>query len=64
MGRRVNDNVVHVECGEAVDIEAVVRLRQWIEDIISEKVEFSKTNLITDYDRERQLFGFKIVFIG
>lgn len=63
MGCGVTSDIVHTESGEAVDIETIIRLRSWIEDIVAQYVKFSKTELFTDYDRERQLFGFKIVFI-
>lgn len=49
--------------GEAKDIETIVRLRPWIEDIWKEKHgSFTKTKLKTDYDAEIDLFRFEIIF--
>lgn len=63
MGCGVKDDIVYVEKGEALDIETIIRLRPWIEDITREKISFTKTNLITDYDRKREIFEFRIVFV-
>jgi len=65
MGRRMtkSDVCFHVEKGEAVDIETVIRLRPWIEDEVKKSHgRFSSTNLITDYDAKREIFGFEIRF--
>jgi hypothetical protein len=63
MGRRVMDDVVYTLNGEAADIETIARLRTWMEDEVrSERGEFSKTKLYTDYIQEREIFEFKIVF--
>lgn len=58
-----SDVCFHVEKGEAVDIETVIRLRPWIEDEVKKSHgRFSSTNLITDYDAKREIFGFEIRF--
>lgn len=50
--------------GEAKDIETIVRLRPWIEDEWKAvHGSFTKTNLITDYDAESDIFKFKLYFI-
>lgn len=49
--------------GEARDIEDVVRLRPWIEDVWSSKYgKFKNTKLITDYDADKNIIKFKILF--
>jgi hypothetical protein len=66
MGRRMghlkmkNKKVIE---GEAKDIETIARLRPWMEDewkAINGK--FNKTILRTDYDANRDIFKFKIIF--
>nr|DAT56987.1 MAG TPA: hypothetical protein [Caudoviricetes sp.] len=49
--------------GEAQDIETIVRLRSWIEDEWrSTHGNFRKTNLVTDYNAESNIFKFKLYF--
>ena len=49
--------------GQAQDIEAIVRLRPWIEDVWREKYgDFLHSKLITDYDAKSEIFKFKIEF--
>ena len=49
--------------GEARDVETIVRLRPWIEDEWkSVNGKFKKTILKTDYDANRDIFKFKIIF--
>jgi len=69
MGRRMmkedvdKDSCFHIEKGEAVDIETVIRLRGWVEDEVRSKHgNFSDTSLITDYDPKREIFEFQIRF--
>jgi len=53
----------HIEKGEAVDIETIIRLRAWVEDEVQSKHgKFSDTSLITDYDPKREIFEFQIHF--
>lgn len=60
MGHLKNRKVIN---GEARDIETVVRLRPWIEDEWkSVNGKFKKTILKTDYDANRDIFKFKIIF--
>lgn len=68
MGRRVttdtHEDIVYTLEGEAADVETIIRLRPWMEDEIRDQGKsFTKTQLITDYYRERSIFGFKIYFI-
>lgn len=57
------DSYFHVEKGEAVDIETVIRLRSWIEDEVRIKHGFfNRTSLVTQYDAEREIFEFEIRF--
>ena len=57
------EDVLYTLTGEAADVETIARLRPWMEDEIRiEHGEFSKTQLYTDYIREREIFEFKIVF--
>ena len=57
------EDVFHILEGEAADVETIARLRSWMEDEVrSDKGEFSKTTLITDYIKEREIFEFKIIF--
>jgi hypothetical protein len=54
------DNIV---TGVAVDIETIARLRPWLEDEAKRKNGFKgPTKLFTDYDKDKNLFKFKIVF--
>lgn len=49
--------------GEARDIETVIRLRPWVEDEYrSMHGAFKKSELFTDYDKDANIFRFKIVF--
>lgn len=49
--------------GEAQDIETIVRLRPWIEDEWKNTHgSFTKTILKTDYDANKNIFKFKIIF--
>lgn len=49
--------------GEAKDVETIARLRPWIEDECKRLYgQFTKTNLFTDYDANRNVFKFKLVF--
>ena len=49
--------------GEAQDIETIARLRPWIEDEWkSVHGLFKSTNLKTDYDADKNIFRFKIIF--
>jgi hypothetical protein len=49
--------------GEAKDIETIAKLRPWIEEEIKETYGYKgETKLITDYDKDRQIFKFQIVF--
>lgn len=62
MGARVS-HADHIEHGTALDIETIVRIRPWVEDIVKEKFfKFSKSELITDYDPINEIFLFKILF--
>jgi hypothetical protein len=63
MGRRVIKDVFYTETGEAVDIETIVRLRSWIEDEVRHaRGDFTSTSLVTDYNKEREIFEFKLHF--
>lgn len=69
MGRRMTkehinkDVCYHIEKGQAVDIETVIRLRSWVEDEVAKrKGRFKNTALITDYDAQREIFEFEIRF--
>lgn len=54
---------IYIE-GEARDIETIVRLRPWIEDEWrAVHGDFKKTNLITDYNAESDIFKFKLYFV-
>lgn len=55
-----NKNIID---GEARDIETIARLRPWIEDEWkTANGDFKKTTLKTDYDANRDIFKFKIIF--
>lgn len=54
---------MHNLTGKAADIETIVRLRPWMEDIVKESYgSFSSSKLYTDYCQEKEIFDFKIVF--
>jgi len=54
------DNVI---IGAAVDIETIARLRPWLEDEARKKNGLTgTTKLFTDYDKDKNIFNFKIVF--
>jgi len=58
MNKKINKVIVS---GEVVDIETLSRLRPWMEDEARKKKgNFGKTNLITDYDKSRDVYKFKI----
>ena len=50
--------------GEASDVEAIIRLRGWMEDeVVKERGPFSKTELtVREYDVERNALRFTIDF--
>lgn len=49
--------------GVAKDIETIARLRPWMEQEARDKYGVTgKTKLITDYDQNKNLFKFKIIF--
>jgi hypothetical protein len=53
----------YTEVGEAVDIETIIRLRPWIEDEVRRvRGDFTSTSLVTDYNKEREIFEFKLHF--
>lgn len=63
MGRRVMKDSFYTEVGEAVDIETIIRLRPWIEDEVRRvRGDFTSTSLVTDYNKEREIFEFKLHF--
>lgn len=54
------DNVI---IGAAVDIETIARLRPWLEEEARKKNKLTgTTKLFTDYDKDKNIFNFKIVF--
>lgn len=56
-------NSFYTEFGTAKDIETIVRVRPWIEDIIKSKHgNFTESKLFTDYDAKSDIFSFKIDF--
>ena len=58
MNKKINKVIVS---GEVVDIETLSRLRPWMEDEARKKKgNFDRTNLITDYDKSRDVYKFKI----
>jgi len=62
MGRGVTEPF-YVLDGQAKDIETIIRLRPWMEDEVRmEHGFFNKTGLITDYDKAKETFDFKIEF--
>lgn len=49
--------------GQAKDIEAIARLRPWMEEEAREKYGYTgTTKLFTQYDKESETFSFSIVF--
>lgn len=49
--------------GVAKDIETIARLRPWMEEEARTKYGYEgKTKLFTDYDKNKQIFSFSIVF--
>jgi hypothetical protein len=49
--------------GTAVDVEAIVRIRPWLEEEARIKYGYKgKTRLVTDYDKDNNVFNFKIIF--
>lgn len=58
MRKKINKVIVS---GEVLDIETLARLRPWMEDEARKKKgAFGKTSLITDYDKVRDVYKFKI----
>lgn len=57
-----NKKIVHVVDGEAIDQEAVIRLRPQIEDYVRQSgKKFRKTNVTWDMN-EKGNFNFKVFF--
>lgn len=49
--------------GTAVDVEAIARIRPWLEEEARAKYGYKgKTRLVTDYDKDNNIFNFKIIF--
>ena len=49
--------------GVAKDIETIARLRPWMEaEVRKEYGNLGESKLITDYDQDKNIFKFKIVF--
>lgn len=49
--------------GTAVDVEAIARIRPWLEEEARAKYGYKgKTRLVTDYDKDSNVFNFKIIF--
>lgn len=49
--------------GTAVDVEAIARIRPWLEEEARAKYGYKgKTRLVTDYDKDNNVFNFKIIF--
>lgn len=49
--------------GVAKDIETIARLRPWMEaEARKEHGDLGESKLITDYDENKNIFKFKIVF--
>lgn len=49
--------------GTAIDIETIARLRPWLEEEARAKYGYAgKTRLVTDYDKDSNVFKFKIIF--
>lgn len=63
VGRRMGHLIDAKISGTAKDIETIAKLRPWMEDEARTKYGFTgKTKLITDYDKEANIFSFSIVF--
>ena len=64
MSTDTESDIIYTLEGEAADIETIIRLRSWMEDEVRDQGKsFTSTKLVTDYYRERSIFGFKIHFI-
>lgn len=51
--------------GTAVDIEAIARIRPWLEDQARAEYGYKgSTRLVTDYDKNKNVFNFKIIFFN
>lgn len=49
--------------GVAKDIETIARLRPWMEAKVREECgNLGESKLITDYDQDKNIFKFKIIF--
>lgn len=49
--------------GIAKDIETIARLRPWMEaEVKKEYGDLGESKLITDYDQDKNIFKFKIIF--
>ena len=49
--------------GVAKDIETIARLRPWMEAKVREEYSgLGESKLITDYDQDKNIFKFKIIF--
>lgn len=49
--------------GVAKDIETIARLRPWMESEIRSKYNnLGESRLVTDYDENKNIFKFKIIF--
>lgn len=49
--------------GIAKDIETIARLRPWMEAKVREEYSgLGESKLITDYDQDKNIFKFKIIF--
>jgi len=49
--------------GTAQDIEAIARLRPWMEEEAREKYGYTgKTKLFTEYHKESETFSFSLIF--
>lgn len=63
MGCGVTSKPFYTLSGQARDIETIIRLRSWMEDEVrNDKCDFSTTSLITDYNKDTEIFDFKINF--
>ena len=49
--------------GTAKDIETIAKLRPWMEDEARAKYGYNgKTRLLTEYDKQSEIFSFSIIF--
>jgi hypothetical protein len=63
MGRGVGFLMYIVLEGLAKDIETIARLRPWMEfKMREEHGDLGESKLITDYDQNKNIFKFKIIF--